>query len=315
MKLEKKKINNKTKAGVAEINPTPKTVRVVCGIISTLIALSAVIPLLLVLSASLTDNTTLVVDGYSLIPPKFSTAAYEYVFSNAQQVWRSYGVTIFITVVGTILGLTIKTLFAYGLSRPYFPWAKQFNYFIYFTMLFHGGMVPTYIVMTNIFHLADSYFAMILPMAVNTMHLFILRTYMKTSIPHSVVESAKIDGAGEWMCYYKIVLPMAVPSIAVIMLFTSVAYWNDWYQAFLYISSDKKMPIQLLLKRIENDIQFLANSTEGGNYEEMERMRELLPTESFRMALVMMVVTPIMVAYPFFQKFFIKGMTVGAVKG
>jgi len=177
-------------------------------------------------------------------------------------------------------------------------------------------MVSTYIIFTSVYHLRDTIWALILPCCCSATYILILRTYMSTSIPPAVLESARIDGAKEFTCYWKIVLPMAVPSIATIALFLAVNYWNNWNNAFLYIlMRTDLMPIQLLLKRIENEIQFLANNVEGLSASEALAIRESIPGETVKMALVVLVVMPIIIAFPFFQKFFVKGITIGAVKG
>ncbi len=203
--------------------------------ITTLLSLACIIPFWLTISISLTEDTALRMNGYGLIPSVFSTEAYEYILKNGTQIVRSYGVTIFITVFGTLLGIIIMTMLAYTLSRPNFPWKKQFTFIVFFTMLFSGGMVSTYIIFTSVYHLRDTIWALILPCCCTPMYILILRTYMSTSIPPAVLESARIDGAKEFTCYWKIVLPMAVPSIATISLFLAVNYWNNWNNAFLYI--------------------------------------------------------------------------------
>ena len=284
--------------------------------VTTLLSISCIIPFLLTISISLTDDIALRLQGYGLIPAKFSTAAYDYILKNGEQIVRSYGVTIFVTVVGTVMGIIIMTMLAYPLSRPHFPWKRQFTFIVYFTMLFSGGMVASYIINTSVYHLRDTIWALILPGCCSPMYVLILRTYMSTSIPPAVLESARIDGAKEFTCYWKIVLPMAVPSIATISLFLAVHYWNDWNRAFLYILMKTELyPIQLLLKRIENEIQFLANNSEGISISEAMAIEESIPGETVKMALVVLVVVPIIVAFPFFQKYFVKGITVGAVKG
>ena len=283
--------------------------------ITTFLAIACIVPFWLTISISFTDDAALRLEGYGLIPAKFSTAAYDYILKNGSQILRSYGVTIFVTISGTVLGIIIMTMLAYALSRPNFPWKSQFTFIVYFTMLFSGGMVATYTVFTSIYHFRDTIWALILPGCCSPMYVLILRTYMSTSIPPAVIESARIDGAREFTCYWKIVLPMAVPSIATISLFLAVHYWNDWNRAFLYILLKTELfPIQLLLKRIENEIQFLANNTDLSVTEALT-IQESIPGETVKMALVVLVVTPIIVAFPFFQKYFVKGITVGAVKG
>jgi len=285
-------------------------------LITTLLSVSMLIPLLLTIAVSFTENETLMLEGYKLWPSKWSLSAYEYLFKTGGQIWQSYGVSICVTIIGTLFGLSIMTLFAYAITRKSFPWKRQFILFIYFTMLFNGGLVPTYIMYSNILHLRDSALALILPLCINGTYILILRTYMRTSIPDSIEEAAKIDGAGDFLSFYKIILPMCVPVIATIALFLAVAYWNDWYQAFLYIvENDKMVPIQLLLKRIENEIQYLSNAASTGmSGVEIQNLNDSLPEESVKMALVVLVTIPIMVAYPFFQKYFVNGITIGSVK-
>lgn len=294
----------------------PKAIKVIMTLITTLLSVSMLIPLLLTISVSFTENETLMLEGYKLIPSKWSTDAYAYLFKAGSQIWQAYGISIFITIVGTLAGLFAMTTFAYAITRNSFPWKKQYVMFVYVTMLFSGGMIPIYMMVANVLGLRDNILALILPLCVNGTYILILRTYMRTSVPPSVVEAAKIDGAGDWRCFWQIVLPMCTPVVATIALFLAVAYWNDWYQAFLYIvQNDNIVPIQLLLKRIENEIQYLSNAANTGfTGVELQQLNDNLPEESVKMALVVMVVTPILVTYPFFQKFFISGITIGSVK-
>lgn len=293
----------------------PVYVQAIAYIITTALALMCILPFLLTVSISFSDEAALREHGYSLIPPAFSLEGYSYLMKNSAQIIRSYGVTIFVTLSGTILGLFIMTLFAYVVSRRYFPWRRSFTFVALFTMLFSGGMLPSYIINSHFLHLKDNILALILPCCMSAMYVLILRTFMATSIPDSVVESAKIDGAHEFTCYFKIVLPMAVPAIATIALFVAVNYWNNWFQGFLYIVTNTKiMPIQLLLKRMENEVQFLANNAGQMGVAEAAAMKESIPGETIRMCLVVLVVLPILVSYPFFQRYFVQGITVGAVK-
>ena len=293
----------------------PTGARIVSMLITTMFALVCIAPLWLVISISFTDEKALMLNGYSFIPSDFSFAGYSYIFNNARQIFSSYGITIASTVIGVTLGLLIMTLYAYAISRPYFAYRKLFSFLAFFTMLFNGGMLSAYIINTNILHLKDSFFALILPTCVSTMYIMVPRSFMSTSVPASVVESAKIDGAGEFRCYWNIVLPMALPSIATVALFTTVTYWNAWYSAFLYIVNNKALvPIQLLLKRIENEIQYLAQNSGNLGAGELAVMQADIPSESVKMCLVVIVVVPILIAYPFFSKYFVKGITIGAVK-
>lgn len=321
-KLESKEKNGKAlvrkklKQKETSVYDVPTAVKGISYLYTIAIALMSILPFLLTVSISFTDEASIKMNGYSLFPQKFSLDGYRYLMTNSAQIFRSFGVTIFITVVGTLGGLIITSLFAYVLSRPSFPWRYQFTFFAFFTMLFTGGLVPTYIINTQFFGFTDRIHALILPHLMNTTYLLIMRTYMANSIPGAVIESAKIDGAPEFMCYYKIVLPMATPVLGTIGLFLVVAYWNEWYQAFLYISSNTNaMPVQLLLQRMEKEVQFLQNNAAEMGASVAMAEQQSLPGETFRMCLVVIVVLPILVTYPFFQRFFVNGITVGAVKG
>lgn len=297
------------------MNDLPVWVKIFGYIVTTLVSITTLVPLLLTLSISFTDDKSLALHGYKLIPEKFSLEAYKYIITNGTQIWQAYGVTIIVTVSGMLIGLICMSLFAYAVTRGTFPWSTQFVFFVFFTMLFNGGMVPTYMIVANVLNLRDTIFALILPGCMSAMYIMILKTYMRTSIPPAVVESAKIDGAGEYHCFFVIVLPMAVPVLATIALFLAIHFWNGWMNGFLYIVKNQKIiPIQLLLKRFENDMDFLANSA-NTNFVEAQELQRSLPLESAKMALVILVIAPILIAYPFFQKFFVKGITVGAVKG
>ncbi len=313
--LETKKIKKVKKKEVSVYDP-PALVKFFAYLYTSLVAVMSVLPFLLTVAISFTDEASIKQNGYSFFPKKISLEGYRYLIQNGTQILRSYGVTIFITVVGTLLGLFVISLFAYVLSRQNFPWRKQFTFLAFFTMLFSGGLIPTYIINTQFFAFRDHIHALILPHCMNTTYLLIMRTYMSNSIPGAVIESARIDGAPEFMCYYKIVLPMATPVLGTIGIFLVVGLWNEWYQAFLYITSNTNaMPIQLLLQRMEKEIQFLQNNASQMGVSETMAMQQNLPSETFRMCLVVIVVVPIMVAYPFFQRFFVNGITIGAVKG
>lgn len=314
-----KTVKNKKNTGLEKNKLTddmPFFIKIISYLGTSLLALFCIIPLWLTLSISFTEEKTLGYYGYKFIPKVFSLDAYEYVVKNGSQIWHSYGVTLIVTVTGVVVGVLLMSMFAYAVTRSSFPWKNTFSFFVYFTMLFHGGIVASYIVNTTLYHLRDTIWILIITGCVSAYNIMIMRTYMRTAIPEEVIESAKIDGAGEFMCYYKFALPMAVPMLATIALFMTVAYWNNWNTALLYIiKRNDLIPIQLLLKRIENNMEFLAKSESTMSSMDYNEMADEFPTESFRMALTMMVAMPMIIAYPFFQKFFVKGVTVGAVKG
>lgn len=293
----------------------PLHVTLISGILTTLFAISTILPLLIVISASFSTEDAIKLFGYTFIPKQISLDGYKYIWENRNQIFHAYGMTIFTTVCGVLYGLTISFLYAYVLSRPQFPWKKFFTFFAFFTSLFGGGMLSSYMVMTTIYHLQDTIFALILPLGVSAMNIIIMRTYITSNIPNEVVESAQIDGAREWTILVKIILPMAVPVIATIGLFLTVGYWNDWMQGFLYIFRNKSLvTIQLLIRRIEEDALYLtSNAAAMGTA--AQQMEDTLPITSFRMGLVIVAILPMLIAYPFFQKYFITGMTIGSVKG
>ncbi|MBR6729431.1 MAG: carbohydrate ABC transporter permease [Clostridia bacterium] len=314
--LATKKIKKKEKAQEISVYDAPLWVKGIAYFITSVLAISAILPFLLTVAISFTDEASIMAKGYSLFPEKFSLEGYKYLFTNGAQIARSYGVTIFITIVGTLGGLLVISLLAYVISRPSFPWRKQFTFVALFTMLFSGGLLPSYIINTTVYQYRDNIHALIIGHLMNTTYLLIMRTYMANSIPGAVIESAKIDGAKDFTCYWKIVLPMATPVLGTIGIFLVVAIWNDWYTGFLYITSNTDiMPIQLLLQRMEKEVQFLQNNAAQMGASEVMAVQATLPSETFRMCLVVIVVTPILVAYPFFQRFFVNGITIGSVKG
>ncbi|BBH22725.1 ABC transporter permease [Paenibacillus baekrokdamisoli] len=278
-------------------------------------ALICVFPFLFVLIISFTDEMSLAENGYRLIPNKWSYSAYEFIFKSGDQLLRSYAVTIFVTVVGTLISLAIIAFYAYAISRPTFRYRGFFSFIAFFTMLFNGGLVPTYIVTTQVLHLKDSIWALILPMCVNAFYILVLRTFFQTMIPDGIIESGKIDGAGEFRVFFSIVLPISLPGIATVGLFCTLAYWNDWFNALLYIDGNPNIvPLQAMLMRIENNLKFItSNSALANSGQSLELLRSL-PQETSRMAMVVLATGPIVLAYPFFQRYFVQGLTIGAVK-
>lgn len=315
--LEKiKKVFNKKKETVEDdnkFNRVSKKSQIGINILFGLLAASCIIPFIFVVMISLTSEQSLQQYGYSFWPKEWSLAAYEYIFSSSSQILRAYGVTIVVTVSGVLLGLSIMTMYAYALSRKSFAYRGFFTKVIFIPMLFSGGMVASYLVVVNFLGLKDSLLALILPICVSSFNIIILRTFFKTTIPDSIIESAKIDGASEWKLFLKIVLPISLPGIATVGLFLTLAYWNDWFNAMLYMDDNAKIPLQYLLVRIETSMEFLvANaSTMGTNAIEAAAK---MPKDTAKMAIVVITTLPIIVAYPFFQKYFVSGLTVGAVK-
>lgn len=279
-----------------------------------LASLACLIPLLLVISISLTSEAGIVENGYTLWPSEFSAEAYQYVWQSRATVIRAYGVTIFNTVVGSFLSVACIALYAYALSRPNLLGKKFFTFYIFFTMLFSGGLVPWYMVCTQLLHIQNTIWAQILPHLFNAWHCIILRTFFNASVPDAIIESARIDGAGELRTFVQIVLPIAVPGIATIALFQVLYYWNDWWLALNLISEPKLYNLQFLLQNMLANIEDLKSGVDSSDASAAISIANI-PSEGTRMALCMVALGPILVVYPFFQKYFIQGLTIGSVKG
>lgn len=290
-----------------------KPTNIILNIVLMICALACIIPFVFVVIISFTSEASLKTNGYQFIPSEWSLDAYRYVLESGGQLLQSYGVTILVTVLGTIIGLFLIATYAYVLSRRSFAYRKFFTIVSFIPMLFSGGMVSTYLIVTQFLHLKNSIWALILPLAMNTFYVIVLRTFFETSVPEAVIESARIDGAGEWRLFFKIVLPISLPGIATIALFLTLGYWNDWFNAMLYIDVDSLLPLQYLLIRIENSMEFLADNAAMMGLSGMTGALSL-PKETAKMAIVVLTTAPIVFAYPFFQKYFVRGLTVGAVK-
>lgn len=275
-------------------------------------SLLCIFPFLFVMIISFTDEAVLSRNGYSIFPEKWSLEAYRYVMMTGDQLLRSYGVTIAVTVLGTLISLAFISLFAYAVSRRSFKFRNFFAFFAFFTMLFNGGLVPTYIVVTQLLGLGDSIWALIMPMAVNAFYIMIMRTFFSLSVPESIIEAGKIDGASEFGIFFRLVLPLSLPGLATIGLFSTLGYWNDWFNALLYIDSANLVPLQSMLMRIENSMQFLLQNSNNPSVN--VGLLQSLPQDTSRMAMVVLATGPIVLAYPFFQRYFVQGLTVGAVK-
>jgi putative aldouronate transport system permease protein len=285
---------------------------VIMNILAGLFALICVFPFVFVVIISFTDEKALARDGYRLIPKEWSLAAYQFVWQSGDTLLRAYGVTILVTVLGTIISLILMSLYAYAISRKSFRYRRFFSIFAILTMLFNGGMIPTYMVVSQLLHLKDSIWALVLPLAMNAFYIMILRTFYSTSVPDAVIESAKIDGAGEFYTFMKIVIPLSLPGLATIGLFSTLGYWNDWFNALLYIDNPNLVPLQSMLMRIESSIQFIQQNSANSSMS-LAAMQSI-PQDTSRMAMVVLATLPIIFAYPFFQRYFVQGLTVGAVK-
>ena len=289
-----------------------KKFNIVLHIIFIIMAACCLFPILLTLSISLSSNKAIVEYGYSLIPKEFSLESYKFIFMDSTRIFRAYGVTIFNAVVGATLSVMVIAHEAYPLSRADFKLRKPITYFILFTMLFSGGQVASYMVITTIYHLQNTIWVMTIPLLMSPWYTVVLRTFFKTGVPTAIIESGKLDGAGELRILWQLVFPIALPGIATIALFQVLLYWNDWNLPLLYIVEPKLYNLQFLLQQMMQNIQQLNENPEFAA-QASAGMAEI-PTEGARMALCFVAMGPILVTYPFFQKYFIQGLTVGSVK-
>lgn len=278
-----------------------------------IMTIACLFPLLLLFMSSITAEQSIVLNGYTLFPSDFSLEAYKYLWNQSSTMIRAYGITILITVVGTFVGLLISALLAYPLSRQDMPIRAVLSFVVFFTLLFNGGLVPSYLVFTEVFHMKNTLLALIIPgLLTNGFFILLIRTFFSTSIPVQIIESAYIDGASEFKIFYKIVLPLSMPILATIGLMLTISYWNDWFNGLIYVTEPDLYSIQNLLNRMLTNIQFLQQTNMGGNQTSAVAN---LPTNAVRMAMAVIGILPIILIYPFFQKYFVKGLTIGAVKG
>lgn len=290
-----------------------KRFRFAATLILLIICVAALFPMLLLVVASFTDENELITNGYQILPAKFSLEAYRYMARQAATIVRSYVVTIGTTVAGTTLSILLTTSIAYPMARKNFKYRNALSFFVYFTMLFNGGLVPQYIMWTTFFHIKDTYAALIFPnLLMTAFNIFLVRNYYTNSLPDALYEAAQLDGASEIGIFTRIVFPLAKPVIATVGLFSGLAYWNSWTNALYYVQDPKYFGIQNLLMRIMKNIEYLRT---GAAEMSAEGQAVSLPGNSIRMALAFVGILPIVIIYPMLQKYFIKGVVVGAVKG
>ncbi|HEY4432651.1 MAG TPA: carbohydrate ABC transporter permease [Paenibacillus sp.] len=277
-----------------------------------LFSLACILPFVLLFMASITDASVIVTKGYTFFPSVFSLGAYKYLLQNSSMIFNAYGITILTTVIGTTISLMMTSMLAYPLSRKDLPGGKVFAFIVFFTLLFNGGLVPTYMVYTQLFDIKNTLFAQIVPwLLMNGFNVMLMRGFFMNSIPTPVLESASIDGAGELTIYWRIVLRLSLPIMATIGLFQTIAYWNDWNNGLVFVTDSNLFNLQNVLNRIMSDIEFLTTNSNMGGSNALAQM----PSETFRMAIAVIGIVPILITYPFFQKYFVKGLTIGAVKG
>lgn len=274
-----------------------------------LISICFVLPLLLVVAGSFSTEQDITQFGYSLIPHHLTLGAYQYLFNNADLILSAYGVTIAVTIIGSSLSLLIMSLLAYAISRRDFRYRRVLSFFTLFTMLFNGGLVPTYLLMTQLFHVQDTLLAYILPYLIVPLYVLLLRTYF-AGLPVELIEAARLDGSGEWRIFFQIVVPMSTPALATVGLLSMLLYWNDWFQGLLYINNPHLMSLQYLLYQISQNVLLLNTTASQSNVSSAA-----LPTQSVLMAMAVLAIGPIVFAFLFTQRYFVRGITLGGLKG
>lgn len=281
--------------------------RMAIHLVLLIMTVAFVAPLLLILSGSFSSEQALTKYGFTFIPVQFSTLAYQYILQDPSQILQAYGISIFVTVVGSAASLLVMSLLAYTLSRRDYPLRHPLSFYLFFTMLFNGGLVPFYILMTQFLHLQDNLLALILPYVVAPWYVLLLRTYF-SSLARDFIDAAKIDGAGEWRIFFQIVIPLSTPALATVGLFCMLMYWNDWWLGLLFITNPHLVPVQLFLYQIISNVDYIASNPQmhGGLS---------MPAQSIRMATAVLAIAPIMFAFVFVQRYFVRGITVGSLKG
>ncbi len=293
-------------------NQIKKSTNLVFNIIFLLLAIMCVCPLVFVFSISVSSEEALRTFGYRLIPEEFSNAAYMFLWNERGMILRATFMSIAVTVIGTVIAVILNTTMGYVISRRSYKLKQLYTWLVFIPMVFNGGMLANYVVVNNILKLSNTIWALILPLACSAFSVTICKTFFRTTVPDSIVESAKIDGAGQLRIWAQIVLPISKPVMATIGMFAAFGYWNDWFQASLYIQDANLQTLQSLLNMIQRKIEYIANNPYGGL--SLQQYKASMPTESVRMAIAMVIIVPIACVYPFFQKYFISGLTIGSVK-
>ena len=279
-----------------------------------LFALACIIPFLFVIIISFSSEESIRRIGYSFMPQEWSMAAYRQVLNLGDALWRSYFNSFLITIAGTLVSVAMCILYAYPLYRKDYRFRGFFSFLSFFTMIFGGGLIPTYIVCKNLLGMSNNYYALIVPMLVSPFNIIIMRTFFQTTVPFDLIEAATIDGSGEYNTLVRIVLPIMKPGIATVSLLTALGYWNEWFLCLLYVTKRELYPLQYLLMEMQRNAEFLARNSSMIGASGAEAIRNL-PSQTMRMAVVVFIVLPIACAYPFFQRYVVAGLTIGSVKG
>ena len=297
---------------VSSLNQIKKSTNIIFNIIFLILGLMCVLPLVFVFSISITSEQALQAGGYHIIPQEFSNAAYMFLWNERGTILRAFFMSVLIAVIGTVIAVCLTTTMGYVASRRNFKLKKLYTWIIFIPMVFNGGMLASYVVVNNILNLRDTIWAVILPLACSSFSVTICRTFFRTTVPDALIEAAKIDGAGQFRIWSGIVLPISKPVMATIGMFAAFGYWNDWFQSSLYISDKNLYTLQAFLNNIQKNIEYLANNPYGGL--SMQEYKLSMPTESVRMAIAIVIIVPIALTYPFFQKYFVKGVMLGSLK-
>ena len=306
--------SNRLKKGWSPNEISPKANAIISTIL-TLLTVIYIVPVLLVVVVSLSTPDSLTRNGYSLFPSGLTLTTYQYLFKTGRQIAQSYKITIARTIIGPLISLTVMSMYSFVIAYRSFPGRKFYTYFLFFSSIFSGGLVASFIINVRYLGLMDSFLIFVLPSAISWFDVIILRTFITTTIPDSLFEAAKIDGAGDFRIFVQIVLPLFKAGLATIGLFCVVGQWNEWSTALLYINKPELVPIQTMLQRIQQSINFIKNNSQMSATQEEQMILNALPTEAAQMAITVIATAPILCVYPFFQKYFVKGMTIGSVKG
>ncbi|GBF74742.1 carbohydrate ABC transporter permease [Paenibacillus sp. 598K] len=290
-----------------------KPANVLLHLFFILFSLACILPILLIVAISFSNEQALTLGGYKFWPDQIDLSAYRFMLTDSSTLIKAYGVTLTVTIVGSVLAVLLIALYAYPIYRKDFPFKNLFSFYLLVTMLFSGGLVPFYLLYINYLDLRDSLIALILPGLSNAFYIFITRTFFQQTIPEEMIESGKLDGASEWRIFFQLVLPISLPVLATVGLFTTLMYWNDWFNSMLFINDTDKFSLQYVMIQMIRQAEFFKNQLAGTGVGLM--VQEAVPTESLRMAMVVLSIGPILFVYPFFQKYFTKGLTVGAIKG
>lgn len=283
---------------------------IISNLVMSVLTVLALLPFIILISSSLSEDIQIIQSGYSVFPRGFSLDAYAYIFTNIQTIGRAYAVTVGVTVIGTTASLCLANMGAYMLAQDDLPGVRVMVFLVVFTMLFSGGLVPTYYIYTQVFNLKDTLWCLIIPgLLLNAFNVILIRNYYRFNVPKSIIESARIDGASEFRIYLQIVLPLSLPITATVGLLTAIMFWNDWQNGLYYLTGTEWYSIQQVLRVMSNNLSFLA--TTGSSDVGVSRN---IPTTTIRMAIAVVAIIPIIAAYPFFQRYFVKGITIGAVK-